>query len=71
MTTDQEIKDRLFRLWAFEVAKQMNIADEVIISMGYSGLKDLHDFKTISEIKSLMLKDGIELSEINKIIFGG
>jgi hypothetical protein len=68
----KEIKDRLFRVWADKRAK---IDDEYIYNEQYiqcdiAYLWGKYEDKTIHEIKTLMQKDGIELSEINKIIEG-
>jgi hypothetical protein len=62
--TDKEIKDRLFRLWCSHIDKNWCLA--VLNAMNWK-----YSERTISEIKDLMQNDGIELSEINKIIFGG
>lgn len=65
MTTDQEIKDRLFSLWA---EKKYPDTSEYWQKYNIELIREDYSWKTISEIKALMQKDGIDLSEINKII---
>ena len=56
-----DIKEKLFWLWT----KKIGLLSE------YDYLSRLHGWKSINEIKDLMLADGVPESEINKIIFDG
>lgn len=61
--TESEIKEKLFRLWA-EKGKEANQHPE---SFKFT-YKPLCKDKTISEIQTLMIGDGVDQAEINKIM---
>ena len=61
--TDQDIKDKLFELWAGRCLK-----DKIGRKLGSNLLKITYSEKTIREIKASMKKDGVPVQEINKII---
>jgi hypothetical protein len=58
--TDNEIKEKLFKLWGRSIGLKWG--------GDIKNLSDNYNEKTINEIKALMLKDGVDPAEINKIM---
>lgn len=65
----EQIKDKLFRIWGKKITPY-RFRETVVPEFNYAVLKRGNVNKSIPEIQALMQQDGIEPSEINKIIKG-